>query len=46
MTPKEWQLMNDIEMMQVALSTARGALKSGDVPVGAAVFNASRDLIS
>ena len=38
--------MNDIEMKQVALSTARGALESGDVPVGAAVFNASGDLIS
>jgi tRNA(adenine34) deaminase len=38
--------MNDIEMMQVALSTARGALISGDVPVGAAIFNASGDLIS
>ena len=33
-------------MMQVALSTARGALTSGDVPVGAAIFNASGDLIS
>jgi tRNA(adenine34) deaminase len=38
--------MNDIEMMQVALATARGALTSGDVPVGAAIFNASGDLIS
>jgi tRNA(adenine34) deaminase len=38
--------MIDIEMMQVALATARGALKSGDVPVGAAIFNASGDLIS
>jgi tRNA(adenine34) deaminase len=38
--------MNDIEMMHVALATARGALKSGDVPVGAAVFNASGDLIA
>ena len=33
-------------MMQVALATARDALKSGDVPVGAAIFNASGDLIS
>ena len=32
--------------MQVALATARDALKSGDVPVGAAIFNASGDLIS
>jgi tRNA(adenine34) deaminase len=38
--------MNDIEMMNVALSAARDALKSGDVPVGAAVFNSSDDLIS
>jgi tRNA(adenine34) deaminase len=38
--------MNDIEMMQVALANARGALTSGDVPVGAAIFNASGDLIS
>ena len=38
--------MNDIEMMRVALSTARDALKSGDVPVGAAIFNASGELIS
>jgi len=38
--------MNEIEMMQVALATARDALKSGDVPVGAAIFNASGDLIS
>jgi len=33
-------------MMQVALANARGALTSGDVPVGAAIFNASGDLIS
>lgn len=33
-------------MMQVALATARDALNSGDVPVGAAIFNASGDLIS
>ena len=38
--------MNDIEMMRVALSTARDALKSGDVPVGAAIFNHSGELIS
>ena len=38
--------MNDIEMMRVALSTARDALKSGDVPVGAAIFNPSGELIS
>ena len=33
-------------MMHVALATARDALKSGDVPVGAAIFNASGDLIT
>jgi tRNA(adenine34) deaminase len=38
--------MNDIEMMYVALATAREALKSGDVPVGAAIFNASSELIA
>jgi tRNA(adenine34) deaminase len=38
--------MNDIEMMRVALTAAGGALDSGDVPVGAAIFNASGELIS
>ncbi len=38
--------MNDTEMMRVALIAARGALDSGDVPVGAAVFDASGELIS
>jgi tRNA(adenine34) deaminase len=38
--------MNDIEMMHVALTTARDALKSNDIPVGAAIFNASGELIS
>jgi tRNA(adenine34) deaminase len=38
--------MNDIEMMQVAITTAREALKAGDIPVGAAIFNASGELIS
>jgi tRNA(adenine34) deaminase len=33
-------------MMHVALATARDALKSGDIPVGAAIFNASGDLIT
>ena len=33
-------------MMHVALAAAHEALKSGDVPVGAAVFNASGDLIT
>ena len=33
-------------MMRVALTAARGALDSGDVPVGAAVFDASGELIS
>jgi tRNA(adenine34) deaminase len=38
--------MNDIEMMRVALTAAGGALDSGDVPVGAAVFSASGELIA
>ena len=46
MTSYERRLMNDIEMMQVALTTAYDALKSNDIPVGAAVFNASGELIS
>ena len=33
-------------MMHVALATARDALKSGDVPVGAAIFNAPGELIA
>jgi len=33
-------------MMHVALATARHALKSGDIPVGAAIFNASGELIA
>jgi tRNA(adenine34) deaminase len=38
--------MNDIEMMRVALATARNALTSNDIPVGAAIFNASGEQIS
>ena len=38
--------MNDIEMMRVALEQARKAVASGDIPVGAAIFNASGELIS
>ena len=38
--------MNDIEMMRVALATARNALTSNDIPVGAAIFNASGKQIS
>lgn len=33
-------------MMHVALATARDAVKSGDVPVGAALFKSSGELIS
>ena len=33
-------------MMHVALATAREALKSRDIPVGAAIFNASGELIA
>ena len=38
--------MNDIEMMRVALATARNALTSNDIPVGAAIFNTSGEKIS
>ena len=31
--------MNDIEMMRVALDAARSATASGDIPVGAAIFD-------
>ncbi len=33
-------------MMRVALEAARSALASGDIPVGAAIFNASGELIA
>ena len=32
--------------MRVALEAARSALASGDIPVGAAIFNASGELIA
>jgi tRNA(adenine34) deaminase len=38
--------VNDIEMMRVALEQARKAVASGDVPVGAAIFNSSGELIA
>jgi tRNA(adenine34) deaminase len=38
--------VNDIEMMRVALEQACKAVVSGDVPVGAAIFNASGELIA
>jgi tRNA(adenine34) deaminase len=38
--------VNDIEMMRVALEQARKAVVSGDVPVGAVIFNASGELIA
>ena len=38
--------MNDIEMMRIALEQACKAVVSGDVPVGAAIFNASGELIA
>jgi tRNA(adenine34) deaminase len=38
--------VNDIEMMRVALEQARKAVASGDIPVGAAIFNASGELIA
>jgi tRNA(adenine34) deaminase len=38
--------VSDIEMMRVALEQARKAVASGDIPVGAAIFNAEGQLIA
>jgi tRNA(adenine34) deaminase len=38
--------VSDIEMMRVALEAARNALTSGDIPVGAAIFNSSGELVA
>jgi tRNA(adenine34) deaminase len=38
--------VSDIEMMRVALEQARKAVVSGDIPVGAAIFNAAGELIA
>jgi len=38
--------VNDIEMMRVALDAARSAIASGDIPVGAVVFNSNGEVIS
>ncbi len=38
--------MNDIEMMRVALDAARKAVASGDIPVGAAIFNSAGELVA
>jgi tRNA(adenine34) deaminase len=38
--------VSDIEMMRVALEQARKAVASGDIPVGAAIFNAAGELIA
>jgi tRNA(adenine34) deaminase len=38
--------VNDLEMMRVALDAASNALKSADIPVGAAIFNNAGDLIA
>ena len=38
--------MNDIEMMRVALEAARNAIVSGDIPVGAAIFNSKGEVVS
>ena len=38
--------MNDIEMMRVALDAARNAIASGDIPVGAAIFNSRGEIVS
>jgi len=38
--------VNDVEMMRVALDAARKAVASQDIPVGAAIFNSTGELIS
>jgi len=38
--------VNDNEMMRVALNAARSAIASGDIPVGAAIFNANGEVVS
>jgi tRNA(adenine34) deaminase len=38
--------VNDIEMMRVALDAARIAVISGDIPVGAAIFNSRGEIVS
>jgi len=38
--------VNDIEMMRVALEAARNAIASGDIPVGAAIFNSKGEVVS
>jgi tRNA(adenine34) deaminase len=38
--------VNDIEMMRVALDAARNAIASGDIPVGAAIFNSKGEVVT
>jgi tRNA(adenine34) deaminase len=38
--------VNDIEMMRVAIEAARKAVASQDIPVGAAIFNKTGQLVS
>jgi tRNA(adenine34) deaminase len=38
--------VNDLEMMRVALNEARKAVVSGDIPVGAAIFNQAGQLVA
>jgi tRNA(adenine34) deaminase len=38
--------VSDLEMMRVALEAARNALASGDIPVGAAIFNSLGELVA
>jgi len=38
--------VSDIEMMRVALDAARNAVASGDIPVGAAIFNSAGELVA
>jgi len=38
--------VKDIEMMRVALDAARNPMATGDIPVGAAIFNSDGELVS
>jgi tRNA(adenine34) deaminase len=38
--------VSDVEMMRVALEAARNSIASGDIPVGAAIFNSSGELVA
>jgi tRNA(adenine34) deaminase len=38
--------VNDVEMMCVAIDTARKAIASQDIPVGAAIFNSAGEIVA